>query len=92
MTIDEKMVAYVANLSHIRLDDEQMPLMIEELGKILTVMENLKAVDTKEAPLPLLSTVNVMRPDIVTGTYERAALLENAPAHTGEAFVVPKTV
>ena len=94
MKITEELVAHVAKLSHIQLDDAQMARMLREMENMVGDMDALRAVDTEGvAPMThIFPTVNVMRADVVTASLDRAALLANAPAHTEEAFVVPRTV
>ena len=94
MVITEELVSYVANLSHIQLDDKQMPFMVEELTHILGLMEVLNTVNTEgiEPLSHVFPITNITRPDVVTDSLDRAALLANAPACTEEAFVVPKIV
>ena len=94
MKMTEELVAHVAKLSHIQLDDVQMARMVAEMGELVSCMDALCAIDTEgvEPMTHVFPTVNVMRPDVVTGSLDRAALLANAPAHTEEAFVVPRTV
>jgi aspartyl-tRNA(Asn)/glutamyl-tRNA(Gln) amidotransferase subunit C len=36
--------------------------------------------------------VNILRPDAVQGSIDRAAGLKNAPLHNGEFFQVPKVI
>ena len=94
MKMTEELVAHVAKLSHIQLDDAQTARMVAEMQKMVGHMDALRAVDTEGiAPMThIFPTVNVMRPDVVTASLDRAALLANAPEHTEEAFVVPRTV
>jgi len=94
MKFTEQQVQYVANLSQIQLDACACARMAEELGKILGYMDALNEVDTEGVePLVYLGSVtNVMRTDVVTGSFDRAVLLAGAPEHTEEAWVVPKTV
>ena len=92
--MDIQKVAYVAELSRIQLDDQQFGLMQAELGKILHYMEILQAVDTDGvAPLShVFPVTNVVRSDAVSGHFDRALLLRNAPVCSEEAFIVPKAV
>jgi len=94
MTITKELVAHLANVSQIRLDEEQLAFMAKELSQMVDQMEVLNTVDTEGiAPLVYLSPrVNVTRPDVVTESCRREILLANAPEATEEAFVVPKTV
>jgi aspartyl-tRNA(Asn)/glutamyl-tRNA(Gln) amidotransferase subunit C len=94
MEISHKTVEYVAELSRIKLDDKQIPFMANELSKILNYMEILKTADTENVePLShVFPVTNVLRTDDVQTPFERELLIQNAPEHTSEAFVVPKVV
>ena len=54
----------------------------------------LNALDTSEVePMSHVFPVkNVLRPDVVEPSADRAELLRNAPVPDQEAFLVPKTV
>ena len=94
MQISKDVVQYVANLAQLQLDDAQSVAMVDELSQILGYIEALEGIDTEGiAPLThLYETTNIMRPDVVTASLDRARLLQNAPDCTEEAFVVPRTV
>ncbi|MCL2563184.1 MAG: Asp-tRNA(Asn)/Glu-tRNA(Gln) amidotransferase subunit GatC [Oscillospiraceae bacterium] len=94
MKITEELIAYVADLAQIELNDAQKSLMFHELGQILGYMDVLNTTDTEgiEPMTHVFPVTNVMRPDVVTGAYDRASLLAGAPECTDEAFVVPRTV
>lgn len=94
MQITNELVRYVANLSRIKLDPSQEEKMLTELAAVIDYMEILNQLDTSEVePLShIFSITNVMRDDEVKASYNRDELLKNAPEHTNETFVVPKTV
>ena len=94
MQITRDIVNYVAELSRIRLTDEQAQKMETELGAVIDYMDVLNTLDTEGVePLShVFDVVNVMREDEVAPSFERAQILENAPEHTEETFIVPKTV
>ena len=94
MQITNDLVRYVANLSRIKLDDKQEEKISGELAAIIDYMEVLGKLDTENVePLShVFSITNVMREDEVKESYDREQLLKNAPDHTDETFVVPKTV
>ena len=94
MKITNELVEYVATLSRIRLDGQQSEKMKEELNAVLDYMDVLNQIDTTQIePLSHVFPVqNVMREDTVQPSYPREELLKNAPDHTEETFVVPKTV
>lgn len=94
MQITKELVEYVATLSRIKLDDAQAEKMQAELGAVIDYMEVLNKLDTTDVePLShVFSITNVMREDEVVPSADREQLLKNAPEHTDETFVVPKTV
>ncbi len=94
MLITKELVEYVAQLSRIKLDEQQTEKMEKELGAIVEYMEVLNKLDTDGVePLShVFNITNVMREDNVVESYDRAEILKNAPDHTDETFVVPKTV
>lgn len=94
MQISKELVEYVANLSRIKLDDKQSEKMQSELASVIEYMEVLNKLDTdKIEPLShIFNITNVMREDSVKASIDRDELLKNAPEHTDETFVVPKTV
>ena len=94
MQITKELVEYVAELSRIKLDEQSTEKMQKELGAIVDYMEVLNQLDTENVePLShVFSITNVMREDEVVESYDRAEILKNAPEHTDETFIVPKTV
>ena len=94
MHMTKDLLCNIAAMAQIELDHAQKAYMLSELERLLGYMEKLNEVDTCGIePLVHLGTLtNVMRPDVITPSYDRAALLEQAPTHTEESFVVPRTV
>lgn len=94
MQITKELVEYVAELSRIKLDEASTEKMQKELGAIVDYMEILNQLDTENVePLShVFNITNVMREDEVTASYDREDILRNAPEHTDETFIVPKTV
>lgn len=94
MQITRELVEYVAELSRIKLDEQSAAKMENELSAIVDYMEILKQIDTDGVePLShVFNITNVMREDEVVPSYPREDILKNAPEHTDETVVVPKTV
>ena len=94
MKITKEIVESVANLSRIKLDEAATVNMQTELGAVIDYMEILNSLDTKEIePMShIFSLNNVMRDDLIKPSIDRQEILSNAPDHTDETFVVPKTV
>lgn len=94
MQISKDDVSYIAQLSKFKLSSSQVEKMQQDLGEILEYMDILKQVNTDNIePLSHVFPINnVLREDVVCDSYDRTALLENAPVHTESTVVVPKTV
>lgn len=92
--ITKELVNYVAELSRIKLDEAAEAKMEKELGAVIEYMDVLNTLDTDgiEPMSHVFAIDNVMREDVVKESYDREALLANAPERTDETVVVPKTV
>ena len=94
MAIDVDTVRKVAVLANIRLPDDRLAPMANELSGILTWIEQLAEVDT-EGVEPMTSAVATplpMREDLVTDGGDAAGIVANAPSARDGFFVVPKVV
>lgn len=94
MKISKELVEYLAKISKIKLNDGQAEKAENELRTAIEYMDILNELDTDGIePLSHIYEVsNVMRKDEVRPSYDRSALLENAPERTDETVIVPKTV
>jgi aspartyl-tRNA(Asn)/glutamyl-tRNA(Gln) amidotransferase subunit C len=94
MSIDQKTVIKIANLSRLKIPAEEQASVAGELNKILDWVEQLNEVDV--SGVEPLSSVNDMslrlRADVVTDGGKPADILANAPAKTADFFTVPKVV
>ncbi len=84
-------VAHVAHLARLELDDAELDIYTEQLGKVLDHAADVAALDLDDVaptahPLPL---VNVFRADVVRPCLDRAEVLAQAPAVESERFRVP---
>ena len=94
MKITTEMVDYISTLSRLKLPPEEKEWMTGELEQIVSYMDILNRLDTSgvEPMSHVFPVKNVMRSDEVEPSFDRAALLKNAPAPDEEAFLVPRTV
>ena len=94
MKITEEMVDYVSILARLKLPQEEKTRMTGELEQILAHMDVLNGLDTADIePMShIFPLKNVLRPDEVVPSEDRAVLLANAPVPDEAAFLVPKTV
>ena len=94
MKIDDKLVAYVAELAHLKLDDEQNRQAADDLSKMIGYVDKLAELDTEgvEPMSHAFPVTNVFREDEVRESMAREQVLANAPAVKDGCFLVPKTV
>jgi len=94
MKITKKEVEHVAKLARLALKDEEAEQLTRQLSDILTYVEKLNELDTKdvEPTSHVLPVRNVLREDEVSGSIDRGKALVNAPDRTEEFFRVPKVI
>lgn len=94
MALDQATVAKIAYLARIKLADEAVPGLQQELSSILTWVEQLDAVDTKGVE-PMTSVVHQglrRRQDAVIDGGTADPVLANAPDSQAGFYAVPKVV
>lgn len=94
MKIDDNLIAYLEELSRLRLNNEEKTRAKEDLGRILDYMDKLNELDTtdgQEVSQPFELTNN-FRADEVEQSIDRALILKNAPQKKDGYFKVPKAV
>ena len=90
MPLTREEVEYVAELARLGLSDDEKSRLQNQLSSILGHIEAIDRLDTNAIPPTAQVTVmtNVMRPDVVTGSLPRQAVLENAPRQADGYFEV----
>lgn len=94
MAVDENTVRRIAHLARIKLDEADVPLMKDELNKILAWAEQLAEVNT-DGVEPMTSVVAQKlrwREDVVTDGNIQEDVLKNAPEAQFGFFAVPKVI
>ena len=94
MKITDELIDYVSSLARLSLSDDEKAKIKDEIGKIIDYMVILNQLDTAgvEPMSHVLPVTNVFRKDEVAPSYDRDAILANAPDKADGAFRVPKTV
>jgi aspartyl-tRNA(Asn)/glutamyl-tRNA(Gln) amidotransferase subunit C len=92
--IDRKDVEHVARLARLALSEAELERMRSELAAILQYVEKLNTVDVEgvEPTAHAVPLVNVMREDEVEPSFDREAMMRNAPDRAGEFFRVPRII
>ncbi len=94
MAFDQDQVAEIAWLARLKLKEEDLAPLSEQLSRILSFVEQMNAVDTAGVaalahPLELQAR---LREDAVTEQDARDALLAGAPAVDNGLYLVPKVI
>jgi aspartyl-tRNA(Asn)/glutamyl-tRNA(Gln) amidotransferase subunit C len=90
MPLSREEVEYVAALARLGLTEAEITRLQGQLSSILEHIEAIDRLDT-EAISPtaqVIAMTNVMRPDVVTDSLAREAVLGNAPRQTDGFFEV----
>ena|SRR4051794_39462927 len=99
MKVTPKDVAYVAELAHLELTEDERVRMEGDLNSILTYIERLNELDTtgvepmaQVASLISDSGANELRADTLIPCLPHDVALSNAPQTDGTFFKVPKVI
>ena len=94
MNIDERLIAYLEDLSYLTLSEEEKPRLTADLRDILNSMEQLGRLDTAgvTARSHPFDNVNSFRDDAVKSSLDRELILQNAPRKNDETFIAPSAV
>ena len=97
MNLSEKEVRYVADLANLRLSDEELARMRQELGQILTHIEQLNELDTQNVDpmaqvLYSADETSTLREDVPHKCLSNQEVLANASMSGAGYFKVPKVI
>jgi len=98
MPLTPEDVSRIAHLAPLELSPAEGPAMQTQLNDFFKIVEQMSAVDTSgleplHTPLSAIGNVELrLRPDAVTETNDRDAIMANAPAAEGGLFLVPKVI
>lgn len=93
-TISEQEVSWVAHLSCLHIEGEDLARFTKELNSIIGYVNSLTKYNTATVTemCHASSTVNVFREDEVRGSLPTQSALQNAPDSVGDYFRVPIVV
>ena len=94
MPIDKNQVKKVAKLSRISLQDNKIDSLSKDLDSILTFVEKLNELDTKEIKTlkSIADKTLEARNDIVDDGKIKNDILKNSPEKNEDFFIVPKVI
>ena len=85
---DKEELLKIANLSGLKLNDEEIPVLVEQIQLILNYTEELEQVKLSKETAPI-KNVNVFRDDEIK-EFDSSLILKQAPFSKNNYFVVPK--
>ena len=90
MRLAREEVEHVAALARLGLSDAEITRLQDQLSSILEHIAAIDRLDTETIPptAQVIAMTNVMRPDVVSGSLPREAVLENAPRQSDGFFEV----
>ena len=94
MRVTKDTLNYLAKLAKLELEEGEKEQLLNDLNNILTFIEQLQTVDTKNVePLIFLNKeTNILREDLVIKEITSADALSNAPQKDSDYFLVPKVI
>ena len=94
MPIDKNQVKKVAKLSRISLEDNKIDSLSKDLDSILTFVEKLNELDTKEIKTlkSIADKTLEARNDTVDDGKIKNDILKNSPDKNEDFFIVPKVI
>lgn len=94
MSLDREQVRKIAHLARLRITDQEAVAYAESLSRILGLIEQMNAVDTKGVvPMAHPNDAGLrLREDAVTETNQREKFQAMAPAVQAGLYLVPKVI
>ena len=95
MTVDDKLIAKLAKLSSLEIDDSRKEKLKSELGDIINFVENLNEIDVSniEATFSTIEGGTPLREDVSKQDLELSNhILRHAPKSEDGYFIVPKII
>lgn len=94
MALDNSDIKRIAHLARIEISDSEADKTLTKLSGILTLIEQMQAVDTTGIT-PMSHSQDVvqrLRDDVITATNQREAFQANASAVDSGLYLVPKVI
>ena len=94
MKISREELLHVAQLARLELDEKAIETFSDQIGTILTYVDQLKGVDTEDVrpTSHAIALTNAFREDELKDHLDTEAALGNAPEKDDGSFIVPKVV
>ena len=94
MNISKEEVLHVAKLARLKFTEEEATALAKDMESIIGFANKLNELDT-EGVVPTAHAIpmsNAFREDVVKPSFDREAMLANAPSKEDGGYTVPKVV
>ena len=94
MSIGPDDINQIAHLARLKIDEQDIPKLKADLGNILSLVDQLQAVNT-DGIIPMahpMDAVQILRKDVVTETDNREEYQKIAPNTEDGLYLVPKVI
>jgi len=94
MSIGPDDINQIAHLARLKIDEKDIPKLKADLGNILSLVDQLQAVNTDDI-IPMahpMDAVQILRKDVVTETDNREKYQKVAPNTEDGLYLVPKVI
>lgn len=94
MSVSPQDVEKVALLARLTISESDLPEVTERFARVLGLVDELNTIDTLDV-VPMSNPHDMeqrLRPDAVTRSNEREALMASAPVQEQGYFLVPKVI
>lgn len=94
MSVSPQDVEKVALLARLTISEYDLPEVTERFARVLDLVDELNTIDTQDV-VPMSNPHDMeqrLRPDAVTRSNEREALMASAPLQEQGYFLVPKVI
>lgn len=94
MQVDDALIDKLSKLAMLRFNEAEREEIKSDLEKMIGFVDKLKELDTTgiEPLLHMSSNTDILREDVPGNMISRDEALQNAPAHDGIYFKVPKVI
>lgn len=94
MKFKEQDVLHIAELSRLKVTEQDIEKFTKQFNDILTYAEIINKLDTNniEATAQATRLQNVLREDVVYESFSNEKALQNAPEQQDGCYVVPKLI
>ncbi|MEN6313660.1 MAG: Asp-tRNA(Asn)/Glu-tRNA(Gln) amidotransferase subunit GatC [Clostridiaceae bacterium] len=92
--VTKETIEHIADLARLNISEAEKEKFTLEMEKIISYVDKLNELDTSNVkPMEHVIPIrNILREDVVTGSFDREKLMENAPSQEDGCYKVPKVM